>query len=480
MSKLFFLIFCSLEPVVMHFFYFPSTEVVSITALLIFMLGLFVFGLLLMTGKKTLTVVFVAEALVFVLLDVWHANFSSPLSLAVVAAQYKEGLVFAGRVLSVFLQPAVFLTLFVLAAKLFYLYKFFTPFEFNAKVFAALAVPLVALLGLTYKTFHKSYFNQMDFNAYAKTLGYFQAWTYEVITAADRSLLFDDIMANINQPAPPLPAEFKNISLPENIFVIQIESLNYSALTEVVDGKPVMPFLRSIADKSYVYKIEKEAPSCSANADFSVLTGYKDRESLYAAVYNMIPLEYYKNMITLPEKYRRAGYRTAFYHGFVERYYDRKKNVSQMSFDNIWFQENLPITAPLGAMGFDDKDLFEFVLQQNQQHAKNFNFIITVSSHDPFSIGEIYKYPYASPQNQNQKYLNAVSYVDNALELLISKAPQSSVFFMYSDHSRSHLSPEATLFWFYDKRQVRGLSGNIDNFNRVTAIINGFVEQNRK
>lgn len=480
MSKLFFLIFCSLEPVVMHFFYFPSTEVVSITALLIFMLGLFVFGLLLMGGKNTLTAVFAVEALVFVLLDVWHANFSSPLSLAVVAAQYKEGLVFAGRVLSVFFQPAVFLTLFVLAAKLVYLYKFFTPFKFNAKIFAALSVPLAVLLGLTYKTFHKSYFNQMDFNAYAKTLGYFQAWTYEIITAADRNVLFDDIMANINQPAPPLPAEFKNISLPKNVFVIQIESLNYDAFAAVVDGRPVMPFLRSLADKSYVYKIEKEASSCSANADFSVLTGYKDREKLYAAVYNMIPAEYYKNIVTLPAKYRKGGYHTAFYHGFAERYYDRKQNVSQMGFDDVWFQENLPITAPLGAMGFDDKDLFAFVLRQNQQHPKNFNFIITVSSHDSFSIGETYTYPFVSPQNQDEKYLNAVSYVDNALEYLISKAPQDSVFFMYSDHSRSHLSPEATLFWFYDKRQARGLVGNIDNFNRVTAIINGFVEQNRQ
>ena len=435
--------------------------------------ALLFWGLVLTLPRGIIAVMLVLQALIFWLLLVWHSHFEDPLSLQLVSTSYQEGLQFAAASWPALLTFPAAVMLAATGVQLIYILKFWRPLADKFILRLVCGIPLLFIILTAAKSFYKEGFVYTDFKFITRTAGYPSGWFYELLTDFQSSRLFDEIIKNANRPTPPLPPELKQIRLPEHLFVIQVESLDYAGF-----AKPgVMPFLQRLAAESYVYEIRPKRRHQSANSDFMMLSKATNFEQYYFAIYTLLPPEDYEKFVPLPRKVREMGYQSAFYHGFSKRFYQREKGIPAMGFDRSWFWENLPIKAAEGAWGFDDGDLFDFVLEEDSSRPeeKQLHMIVTVSSHENYDAGARQKQPHRQPKNRKELYENALNYVDASLQRLIENAPQSSLFFIYSDHQSGENTDTRTLLFIYDKQHPRAFHG-ITDFADVPLLLHGLVE----
>ncbi len=456
-QTLLFLFIVSLEPLLMHLQLFPHIDFGSAYAFVVYFQALLFFGFLLTLRRRWGITFFVAEALVFWLLLLYHRHFEDPLTLTIATTQLYEGLTFAGKSPRSLWNWQIGLVLVALLFKIVFMKRWYRPLYPAGLFRLVFFVPFLALGVVTFRNFHRQPFYNMDFRIYAASLGYPQAWIYEVFTTLDRSLLIDKTVEASAETLETLPPELQGLSLPNNVYLIQVESFDYQAFSARVNQKPLMPFLNQIADSAVVYHLTDAPHYASSNVDFTILTGATNSRDFYMVMYYLHPWKVYREVETLPKIMRQKGYYNSFYHGFTRRFYERGVNYERMAFDRLYFSEDLPITAKEGKWGYRDADLLSFVSEDNRKNPapKKFNFIITVSSHEPFEVGEIHRKPFSRPGNRRELYYNSMNYVDQALQRLITQAPNDSLFIVYSDHAADVLEKEDTLLLIYDKRATR-------------------------
>lgn len=478
-------IFCSLELVLAHVVFFQkSVDFISINSLIIFIQAFFLYGLLLTFGKKTVLTFAVLANILIMLLLVYHRVYVTPIMLATISAQYAEGITYLERALPVFLSWQSFGALVYLLAIIFLVSKFFKQISRPWLWRLVFSVPLLILVGLSYGTYHHEEFNEHHFKNYTRIFGYPQGWLYEMVTNSDMAAQLDYVIEMANEKPQPLPSELQNLKPHKHIYLIQIESFQYIAFTKEENGKKVMPFLNKIAQDGALYQILPKNPHPSANSDFAVLSGVSDISNFYYVVYQIVsPEKLYSRLTPMTWKYKEKGYRTDFYHGFVNTFYNRGPHFQAMKFDEIYFQKDVLRHNKLkeGDWGIDDMEMVRFIINNQHQNPadKSFTFFITVSSHDPFTIGETENKIYDKPQNLLERYYNSFNYVDRSLEYLVKNTPQDSLFLIYSDHPSIESEPEDTFFMVYSKKQKFSHFVKI-NFEKAMQIVKSVLHENLK
>ncbi len=488
-KNLLFLFFCSIEAVIMQRLFF-SSELVFLGDIILLLMSFCFWGAIMTLPRWIMAGMLTLQWLVNSLLLIWHSHFESPFSIMMGVLQYKEGFEFVKNSGLQILESEQVIALLFFIVQLWLLGGVKTQKDWRWR--SIFYIPLLVLLGITFKTFNNQPFLQMDFNAYTKTLGYMQGWIYEGMTSYDRKRIAKETLDNINLPTLPLPKELAKVSLPDNVYLIQVESLDYAAFTGEVKGKKIMPFLQSIAPQSAVYQVKPLSHYCSANADFSLMSKLTNNEDLFAAMYIVLPNSFFKKFVSLPEKFNKLGYHTSFFHGYIRNFYHRGDAYRQFPFSEVFFLENMPKDINQGEMGIDDEDVVDFMLAQNKKvnAPKQFNFFITLSSHVYYQIGEKNRYPFENPKNIEEKYVNSINYVDKALQKLIEQSPKDSLFIIYSDHpsetgflfseegKKQGLGPRTneTLLLVYDKNKNLAHEGRI-SFPQITGFVHGIVER---
>lgn len=464
-----FLFFISFEAVIIHLGLFPKTEILSLTSLIIVFQALMFYGLLLTLNRRFVALAFIIIAIVTEGLIAYHRYYEAPINFGAITGQSQEALTFALKSPLSLFNGLSLLVLILLVIKLVYVLKFYHPFSQKTLIRTIVVVPLLCFMFLSYNFSHKQEFFITDFHRYVYQFGYPQGWWYEFITRWDKLQLEKNVIANSKLPDVDLSKNLQNIKASNHVFIIQVESLDYAAVEAKVEDREVMPFLKSLSAKGQFYRLAPHDKKSSANSDFSVLTGTSGYKDSYSTIYQLLPTSIYEQVQTLPKMMKEKGYQASFYHGFKGWFFNREKHIAAMSFDQVYFDENLPAFAPRGEWGYDDKDLFSYVLQ-SQSKGKNFNFIITVSSHENFKIAESYNHLFVKPNSMGERYLNAMNYVDNALRMLITQAPDDALFIIYSDHHSGITADKHTVFIIYDKRLSQGQSEDFD-FIQIPQLI---------
>lgn len=474
-----FLLLVSFEPVWVHHLIFAEIGLFSLSSLLIWLQYFLFFGFFFTFRRLVAAVVIVFVSLVMLLLMMYHHYFAEPLMLLTVFSQAREGLDFAGRSPSSLFTPAFFGFTGLVLLKLLFIRFCYRPFKQVCLIRMAALTPFACIAVMSYSFFHNSRFEKNDFNRIAAQFGYVQAWGYELVTKLDRENLINNIIENSASEPSPVPEELKGMQIPENVYVVQLESIDYGALTGVYNGKGLMPFTLGLVPDSCLYIVEAHDKEASANADFSILTGTELYISMYSMIYGLFPSTFYDEMFTLPKLFKSAGYTTRFYHGFLGRFFNRKVHIEAMGFDKIWFSENLPLSVPEGAWGYDDADLFKFVSSDNAENPapKNFNFIISVSSHEDFQIGTSHQTVVKSPVNMTERFYNAAHYVDSALKQLVETAPEKSLFVIYSDHYSNMMADKRTFMLVYQKNAAQKDCRREIKVNKTAQIVKSFFSQ---
>ncbi|MDR0351542.1 MAG: LTA synthase family protein [Puniceicoccales bacterium] len=376
----------------------------------------------------------------------YYRYFKVPISLDVIATQFHEFMAIANiaiplisptatsmLLLSLIIKTIIINKLQTYSCKTRYLYRSFHILL--ALIFWQLLVA-ISYNAVTCNSYHPSYIRQRLLEAY----GYLNTFTIEIIynckykwpTFALAKKLYDNRKNNLilNLPLKPF----------RNIIVVQVESLDHSVLDLKLNDKEVTPFLNFLKKSAMVKKVFHKSIYCSANADYSVLTGAK-----YPGLcpYAFSKNSYFSSLETLPKKLIK--FKSTSYHGCHGDFYSRKISYSSMGFREIYFLEDLePLGLKKKIMGVRDGDLFNFAVNRlnDNKNDKNFIFIITLTSHCHFHMTPTKNiYPDGTDEVLWKKYINSINYVDQCFLDLYNKIPEDTVIVLYGDHI-SHMDYE--------------------------------------
>lgn len=222
----------------------------------------------------------------------------------------------------------------------------------------------------------------------------------------------------------------------ERLIVVQVESLDWGLLGYEIGGEPVMPFLTKLSENAARYRIEAIHIHGSGDADFVALNSVMPSPDV---ITYKIPDYPYDN--ALPRFMKRYGFSTTGMHGNTGEFYDRRHAFERMGFDRVLFKEELKEGFGFEARGWGvaDDDLFAAsrkVLEQSR--GRTFQFLITVSSHTPFRPQREPDRKLTDGGNIEERFFNAMRYVDNALERYVSALPGGVTLVFYGDHN-SHV-----------------------------------------
>lgn len=465
LKNLAFLVLLSTESVWFHHALFADKGFSLLSAFIVFFQGFVVFSLLLTLKRLPVAVFLSLESLMFLALIAYHKYYADPLTLSAVFGQINEGAAFAVKSPLSLFNGYSMAVLALWLFKIAFVKKYYQPFSDKWIIRGGITALLLFFVFMTHKNYGRQWFSINDFNRYVRELGYPQGWWYEAMMDWDKKALTRKVLSNAARPEEKLNKELSQIKPVRNVFIVQVESLDREGMFKIIDGKAVMPFLRQLSEKSLFYTILPHDKKASANSDFSMLTGTGVYNDSYSGFYMLLPPSVYEKIGSVPQMLKEKGWHTAFYHGYKGWFFNREKHIDQMGFGKVFFEDNLPLTSQKGEWGFDDKDLFAYVLK-TQTEKKNFNFVITVSSHESFNIGERHKKLVAEPQNLKDKYFNALNYVDEALQMLVEQAPEDSLFIIYSDHHSGITEDKRTVFLIYGKNQSLKLKQDAE-FNNL-------------
>lgn len=247
----------------------------------------------------------------------------------------------------------------------------------------------------------------------------------------------------------------------EKVAIVQMESIEFETLGLEFEGELVMPFLASLRENSRVYRVRSIHDNGSADADFSMLTGKAPSPDVITYRIRGYPYE-----DPLPSLFRRAGYRTEFYHGLYGDFFARRPVMEKyMGFDAVTFEEEIVAAHDVipTRWGLMDRDVFRLAARElNAAEGPVFQFIITLTSHSPYDFlpeeeRELTLHLEKGSKDEldlrRLRYIDSARYVDRVLQEYVEALPDGSLVILYGDHSSFALP-----------RTFRDLEGNLIEF----------------
>jgi len=256
--------------------------------------------------------------------------------------------------------------------------------------------------------------------------------------------------------------EFKGREKKKNIISIQVESLDSSVVFTDYKGKPIAPFLRSLTTNSLFFPItvSYHFAGYTSDAEFTILNSLHPLRQIPS-------MKYWKdNKNSLAKVFDENGYKTWAFHGNSGVFFGRNEAYKRWGFIEFFDIHDMGLEE--SGWGAKDEDVFEFVkdfLLTNEAIADTdenyFVYIITMSSHGPFTLVDDYYTNEFFDDVENKvvrNYFNSISYVDNVLSNFITFARENfrdTVIFIYGDHHSSVGDSE------YYRRSVSYVDGRL-------------------
>ena len=238
-----------------------------------------------------------------------------------------------------------------------------------------------------------------------------------------------------------MDSPYYGIASGRNVITIQVEALQSFVIGLVYNGQEVTPNLNAlIAGESlyfnnYFYQI---GGGNTADAEFAVLN------SLFTPEDEAAYVKYEQdNFYGMPWILKDNGYSGAYaFHGYKGDFWNRNKAYVNQGFDDYTSEEDLNINDAFN-LGISDKAFFEQSVEKLIMYEEPFYaFMITLSSHYPYTIPEKYCGLAMLPEDAGTlagNYLQTIHYFDSALGSFIKELKEvglydNSIISIYGDH----------------------------------------------
>lgn len=239
-----------------------------------------------------------------------------------------------------------------------------------------------------------------------------------------------------------------------NVIMVQAEAFQNFMIGKSIGGEEITPNLNKLVEESAYFNqfYHQAAQGRTSDADFL------SNCSLQPLQTGSVFVQYANNSFNcMPQTLKDQGYQTTVFHAYEGGFWNRNTMYDNMSYDTFYSKKHYAIDEPTG-WSLGDKSFFRQSVDVIAEQQKPFySFLITLSSHHPFTM----------PVNEQKlqlgelngtimgDYLQSIHYVDEALGALIEQLKieglwDNTIFAMYGDHDNS-IKDFSTLEQFLDK-----------------------------
>lgn len=220
----------------------------------------------------------------------------------------------------------------------------------------------------------------------------------------------------------------------KHVVYLQLESMDGLVIGARYQGKPVMPFLESLA-KDQVYfstALDNTASGRTTDGEFLMLTSQVPltRPPVFVSQsLDRIP--------SMPRVLGQAGYRSVSMHGFNGAFWHREKAHRALGYDEMIFEDSLELTEKIGWGWSDHEVLLSAVDRLSSSDVPLFLHVITLTNHHPYDY--IAKREGVEPGTIAEEYIRSVRYLDGALAGFFAALDEAGLrdeclIVIYGDH----------------------------------------------
>jgi len=365
-----------------------------------------------------------------VVVTTYAAYFQQPLSLPVLSLQWREGMAVSDHALSLISWGSVFLLALALGVKVALAtfidrqHQSLSPSVRQSLTIRAGAT--YAILAIGFAGFYKP-LSRVNISTPEYTYGYAVAWTAEFLTY-DTDAILADAIAKAATKSHLVTETEGELSFGDHVAVVQVESLDYDAIHAKTAGTLVMPFLHSLQPQAMSYMVKPFHATGSSEADFSFLTTSTPNGKITPFKVVGFPYE-----DALPRLIEKSGFSAYAFHGNTGAFFHRRTAYEKMGFSRIYFDKELKACGVNGAYDHEVLQLSARTIRESKKPM--FHFVITITSHGPFNrLPADYERLIEAPSGIQDRYLNSMRYVDEALERYYDALPENTTFIVYGDH----------------------------------------------
>ncbi|MGB5824029.1 MAG: LTA synthase family protein, partial [Proteocatella sp.] len=242
-------------------------------------------------------------------------------------------------------------------------------------------------------------------------------------------------------------ADLEGLIKGKNVIVIQFESLENIMVNKSYYGQEITPNINGLLDSSIYFSniVEQVRDGNSSDAELLFNT------SIFPMNSGSAFLRFGENTyVSLPNLLNDQGYISIAIHGDNKEFWNRDWVFPTLGF-NKYIDEDQFDDKNLVGMGISDESLFKQLIKEIKKLQEPYNiFIITLTSHMPFTINKEIQYLDLPNDDVSSDYLQSIHYTDNVLGEFYNQLEHdglldNSILILYGDHEGIHKYYETTL-----------------------------------
>jgi lipoteichoic acid synthase len=241
-----------------------------------------------------------------------------------------------------------------------------------------------------------------------------------------------------------LPAnKYASIFKGKNLLVIQVESLENFVINEKVNSQEITPNLNKLLKNSFYFSNYYEQTLNGTTSDATFVSNASLFPSLVGAINMNYPYNAYNS---LPKLLKQEGYNTYSMHGEKGTYWNWKVAERNLGIESTLDISEFEHDEFLG-LGLSDRSMLaQSVAKIEKQKEPYYSFMITLSSHTPFSIPRedvTINLPDNLKGTKTGGYIESINYTDAMIGLFMEEFDkkgllENTVVALYGDHEGIH------------------------------------------
>jgi len=283
--------------------------------------------------------------------------------------------------------------------------------------------------------------------------------------------------------------KFKGIFKGQNLIILQVESLENFVINQKVNGQEITPNLNKLLSNSFYFSNFYEQVHNGTSADADLMTNTSVYPVRTGATFFRFPNNTYNS---LPEILQGMGYSTLAIHPDKGSYWNWVPALTSIGFEKTMDETQFNTDEKIG-LGLSDgsylKQIAPIIKSEKQPF---YNFMVTLTSHNPFELPDQYRKLVLSEDLNKTKlggYFQSVNYTDKQIGNFIGTLDKNgildnTVVVIYGDHTGVHkyyndevkqVQPQEN-WWLDDSKRIpliiyhKGLKG------REIAITGGQID----
>ena len=227
----------------------------------------------------------------------------------------------------------------------------------------------------------------------------------------------------------------------KNVIMVQLEAFQNFVIGQKINGQEVTPNMNKLLGESMYFKnfYHQTAQGRTSDADMAA------NASLQPLITGSVFIRYAQHQYdSMPSTLKDNGYTTSVFHAYDGGFWNRNAMYKTLKYDTFYSKKSFKIDEPLGWSLGDTSFFRQSVDIIKKQKQPFYSFLITLSSHHPYTLPESYQILNVGDFKGTifGDYLEAIHYVDASVGKLVEQLKaeglwDNSIFLFYGDHDNS-------------------------------------------